>query len=280
MKQGILIFAFNNSEIDYVELAIHSAKQAKHYLNVPVSLVTDSKVWLTTKFPNDVALFDKIIESKDDTTQIKRFYDGHENYKNLIWKNSNRLNCFELSPYDETLVIDSDYIVNSTFLKCCWEQPHDFLIYNQHNDLSGWRDTREFDHISEYSIPFYWATVFFFRKTELNRKFFALIEHIRDNWQYYAILYQLAGARFRNDIAFSIAIHMMNGFTAGDFATPFANKLHYILDKDFLIKSNINEMHFLVQKQNKTSEYTALKTVNLDVHVMNKRSLLRTIRDV
>lgn len=280
MTQGVLIFAFNNEQVDYVELAIYAAKRVKTFLDKPVSLVTDSVEWLHNTFPDDVSVFDKIIESSDSTTQVKKFYDGADSYTNLVWKNSNRANCFELSPYDETLVIDSDFIINSNFLSYCWDQPHNFLIYNSYNDLASWRDTSEFDYINEFSIPFYWATVFFFRKTTPNSHFFTLIEHIKTNWSYYAKLYRLPSRKYRNDIAFSIAIHMMNGFTHGDFAYPIANKLSYVLDRDLLVSSVDTKMTFLVNKQHTSDQYTAISTNSLDVHVMNKQSLLKVIRNV
>ena len=49
MTQGILIFAFNSDGVDYVKMAILSAKRAKKFLNKPVSLVTDSKQYLIDK---------------------------------------------------------------------------------------------------------------------------------------------------------------------------------------------------------------------------------------
>ena len=67
---------------------------------------------------------------------------------------------------------------------------------------------------------------------------------------------------------------MMNGFTKGNFATPIANKLTYTLDRDFLIKQKDQSMTFLIQAKNSTDAYTLVKTTNLDVHVMNKSSLL------
>lgn len=73
---------------------------------------------------------------------------------------------------------------------------------------------------------------------------------------------------------------MMNGFTNGTFATPFANKLSYIIDRDILVEATDNRMVFLVNKQNTTNQYTALSTQSLDVHVMNKKSLLRVIQNV
>jgi hypothetical protein len=278
MSQGVIIFAFNNSEIDYVELAIYSAKRIKEYLGKPVTLITDSSNWLYKKFPSQAEIFDKIIESSDTTNQTKRFYDGNFNYKNLVWKNSNRVDCFSLSPYDETLVIDSDFLINSDTLKYCWDQPHDFLIFKDSNDLSGWRQNKEFDYVSEYSVDFYWATVFFFRKTENTRIFFSLLKHIKNQWTYYSKFYRLMTTNFRNDMAFSIAIHIMNGYGRGDFARPFFNKLHYILDRDFIVDDNNKTLKFLVQKPNKSNEYMLIKTHDLDVHVMNKVSLLKVVR--
>ena len=279
MTQGILIFAFNSEGVDYIKMAILSAKRAKKFLNRPVSLVTDSRQYLMENFPNDVSVFDKIIDSVDNTTQTKRFYNGTTEFTKHVWKNSNRVDSYTATPYDETLVIDSDFIINSSFLSYVWEQPNDFLIYTKHNDLAGWRDTREFDFVSEQSIPFYWATVFFFKKSKQNDSFFSLIKHIKENWVYFVKLYQLNSTKFRNDIAFSIAIHMMNGFTQGNFATSIANKLTYTLDRDFLIKQKEQSMTFLVQAKNSTDEYTLVKTTNLDVHVMNKNSLLTVMGD-
>ena len=274
MTQGILIFAFNSNGVDYIKLAILSAKRAKKFLNKPVSLVTDSKQYLIDNFSNDIDIFDKIIDSVDATTQTKRFYNGTNNFTKHVWKNSNRVDCYTSTPYDETLVIDSDFIINSSFLSYVWDQPNEFLIYTKHNDLAGWRDTSEFTFVSEQSIPFYWATVFFFKKSTRNENFFSLIKHIKENWIYFVKLYQLDSTKFRNDIAFSIAIHMMNGFTQGEFATSIANTLTYILDRDFLIKQKDQSMTFLVQAKTSTNAYTLVKTNNLDVHVMNKQSLL------
>ena len=279
MTQGILIFAFNSEGVDYIKMAILSAKRAKKFLNRPVSLVTDSRQYLMENFPNDVSVFDKIIDSVDNTTQTKRFYNGTTEFTKHVWKNSNRVDSYTATPYDETLVIDSDFIINSSFLSYVWEQPNDFLIYTKHNDLAGWRDTREFDFVSEQSIPFYWATVFFFKKSKQNDSFFSLIKHIKENWVYFVKLYQLNSTKFRNDIAVSIAIHMMNGFTQGNFATSIANKLTYTLDRDFLVKQKEQSMTFLVQAKNSTDEYTLVKTTNLDVHVMNKNSLLTVMGD-
>ena len=116
MTKGVVLFAYNNALVDYVGLAIKSTKLIKEHLNLPVTLVTDSSDWLNKTYPDDVALFDNIISSLDNTTQKKRFYDGSLHYELVPWKNSTRSNVYELTPYDETLVIDVDYILNSNYL--------------------------------------------------------------------------------------------------------------------------------------------------------------------
>ena len=82
---------------------------------------------------------------------------------------------------------------------------------------------------------------------------------------------------FRNDFAFSIAIHIMNGKQAGDFAQELPGKMIYAKDTDILISAEETTMKFLVEKKNYLGEYTLAKTQGLDIHVMNKLSLSRYI---
>jgi hypothetical protein len=275
MTKGVLLFALNNSEIDYITLAKYSSKKIKKFLNVPVALVTDSESLISYV---DLSDFDYIIEVDPQTKYYNRkFKDGISHSSITEWKNTHRFSSFELTPFDETLVMDVDYIINSDILNYCWDQPHDFLIYKNSKDLAGWRSNEEFTKLSDYSIPFYWATVFFFRKTRETSHFFSLIAHIKDNWQYYKFLYQISSANFRNDYAFSIAIHMMNGFMSGNFAKEIPGKMYYTLDKDYFLKIKNDSFYFLAQKN--SDIYYPLKVSNLDVHIMNKYSLLRIINE-
>jgi hypothetical protein len=278
MSRGVLLFAHNNSEIDYAKLAVYAAQRAKKFLQVPVSVVTDNR----SIFDNvDAEVFDNIIELTDKlTVNHKYFADGSNKNVHSVWNNTSRYSAYSLTPYDDTLVIDVDYIINSATLNYCWDQPHDFLIYQKGFDLAQWRNVDEFTSIGEHGIPFYWATVFFFRKTSNTELLFALISHIKSNWTYYKLVYQVHSTNFRNDIAFSIAIHMLNGFSIGTFAHHLPGKLFYVTDSDFLYEINDRIMKFLVQKKDSTVDYTPIKTSTVDVHVMNKYSLLRQIDNV
>lgn len=267
MSKGVLIFAFNNSEIDYVSIAAYAAKQVKKFLNVPVSIVTNKQELVQPD------IFDQIIVFNDNSNQVKRFYNGFAEYKLSTWHNTSRSNCYDLSPYEETIVIDSDYIVNCDRLKHCWENKEDFLIYDKSLDLASWRNTSEFEYITQYGPKFYWATVFFFRKTPKTKMFFSLIEYIKSNWEYYRTLYQIPGVKFRNDYAFSIAISILGD----DNFAKFPHRMLYVTDRDFIVDHKESKMTFLVQKKGTTDQYTAISTDNLDVHVMSKYSLLTVI---
>ena len=276
MTKGVLIFAQNNSEIDYAKISLYTAMRVKEFLQVPVTLVTDSKDWLLDSQPTAADVFDRIISIDSDTTQTKKFYDGTLASKTLTWKNLNRADCYDLSPYNETLVIDSDYIISSNNLSAVWSSPKNFLIYRDSFDLAQWRDDSSFRYLNQLSIPFYWATAFYFKKTQDTESFFNLVKYIKQNWSYYRALYNIDSTVFRNDFAFSIALNMMGE----EFFGKLPGKMNYILDRDVLVKIKENSFQFLVEKKNYSGEYVATKTTGLDMHIMNKYSLVRCINEV
>ena len=278
MTTGALIFAHNNSAVDYVKLAVFSANRIKEYLGIPVSIVTDNALWLQQTYPDHP--FDQVIETTCGESSNKYFYDGSMSSKELEWKNITRFQAYDLTPYDKTLVVDSDYIVSSSILKLALERDEVFQIYHKSMDLADWRDQTYFQRINPYSVPFYWATVFIFEKNQITESFFNLVSYIKENYRYFRMLYAIDSTSFRNDFAFSIAIHIMNGKTNGEFVTELPGTMTFIHDRDVLTGISGNTMQFLVEKEHYFGEYIAAKTTGLDVHVMNKMSLSRIIDEV
>jgi len=277
-SRGVLLFARNNSTIDYVKQAVFLANRIKQYLNIPTSIVTDSVDYLKDNF--DSSIFDRIIPVEyENSMNNRRYSDGALHSIVLNFKNDIRSKSFDLSPYDETIVMDTDYIISNNLLTKCFDSNQDLMLFKKSEDLAGYRDTFEFKYVSNSSIDFYWATVVFFRKTSNNKVFFDLISHISENWSHYRSVYQIDQLLFRNDYAFSIAVHIMNGFTDAKFAGELPGKLFYITDQDLLISLNEDKMKFLVQRENHLGEYTALSTHGQNIHVMNKFSLGRIIDD-
>jgi len=276
MTIGCVIFAQNTVGVDYVKLALFAARRVKEHLGIPVSLATDSESWLKF-YPEHTEVFDKIIPIVGSNNQQKRFYDGTLAYKTAEWKNLTRNQVYDITPYDRTLVIDSDYIINSNTLVKALNNDYSFQIFRKSFDLALDRDASSFDRINQHSIPFYWGTVFIFEKTASTRALFDLIEYIKINWEYFRIIYKIDAPNFRNDFAFSIAIHIMNGNTAGDFAQELPGLMTYTLDRDIMVDMKNNKMTFLVEKAHYPGEYTLVSTNATDVHVMNKQSLTRYI---
>lgn len=272
MSKGVLLFALNNSAIDYTKLAVFAASRVKRFLGVPVTVVTDSRDQLLKNDTDNIV--DTIIDIEDTTYYSRRFYDGAETFTSLQWKNTKRYTSFELSPYDETLVIDVDYIINSSTLSYCWNTPYDFLIYESGIDLT---QTETVKYVSDYSIPFYWATVFYFKKTNKVKAFFDLIQYIKDNWEYHRLLYQLPDKKFRNDFAFSIAIHMLSGSFDKEFVNHLPGKLFYTADKSYVLDISADYIKLLLENN---SQYIPVKISSLDVHIMNKFSLTRALENV
>ena len=278
MTKGVLVFARNNSQIDYVKQAYYMATRVQKFLNIPVSIVTDNSDYLKKTFSDYKSVFDKIIDTGfTDTYTLKRYNDGTLAGRQLEFKNDTRTLAYNLTPYDETLLLDSDFLVNNDVLNNCFSSNKDFLIYKDAYDLANFRDYSEFDYVSDTSVPFYWATCVFFRKTVSNKIFFDLLQHIQQNWFHYNSIFQINSSVYINDHAFSIAIHIMNGYQQGTFAGKMPGKLFYTTDKDILHEINDRTFLFLIEKENYLGEYTPIRFKNHNIHVMNKFSLGRII---
>ena len=62
-----------------------------------------------------------------------------------------------------------------------------------------------------------WATVIYFTKNELAEGIFDFMGKIKDNWDFYKMLYGFANYRYRNDYALSIALQSLTGYGDSNF---------------------------------------------------------------
>ena len=277
MTKGVLIFAHNNPQIDYGLMAIISGGLAKKNLKVPVSLVTDkwTIAWLkeSNMYSKAESIFDKIIEvEKPVTKNYRKLHDGF-NSQTIPFENSNRFSVWDLSPYDKTLMIDSDYLVFSTILNEYWDIDAPVMMSHSMNDITGDRAGILDNRVSETGIHMFWATTVMFDKSPESQFFFKLVDFIKDNYRYYADLFRFNPKQFRNDIAFSIAKHIMNGFeTEFVYTLP---PVFTIFDKDILLDVDKEKLIFLVDKPLDCGSFWASATEGVDVHVINKQSIIR-----
>jgi hypothetical protein len=265
MSKGVLLFAHNNSTVDYVKQADFCAKQIQKHLKLPVCLITSNEVCEQNNF-NHV-----IFVKSPDQIQKRSYYDGNEHHKDF-WNNQSRPDAYKLTPYEETIVMDTDYIVSNDSLNKVFDSKEDFLInYKaQHVDFNS-KYTDEMKYVSDTSIEMCWATVFYFKKTERTRILFELIDHIRNEWEFYRFKYQITNTNYRNDFAFAIALHMMNGFAESQWPKQLPCKLFYVTDKDIVESYSNNQWHFTLQSGLKC------KLQDMNIHIMNKIGLNKII---
>tara|TARA_Y100000589_G_scaffold232888_1_gene220411 strand:- start:280 stop:1119 length:840 start_codon:yes stop_codon:yes gene_type:complete len=272
MSEGVLLFAYNNEQLDYVKQAIFCAKRIKEFTNLNVTLVTDTPNQIK-KYPFHKKYIDHVLPaSKSTETQQKKFYDGSD-YIDATWKNFSRVSCYKFTPYEKTIVMDTDFIVSSDAILKCFNTQHDFMINRYAFDLNTTRDNSEELLVSNTSIPMYWATIFYFRKTNKTRILFDLVQYIRDNWSYYKLLYNFVSKTYRNDFAFSIALHILSNHQT-ELWPKIIPTLYMITDRDNLVDIKHDKMTLLLKNGEK--EIVASLTGS-DLHVMNKFSLDRQI---
>jgi hypothetical protein len=195
-SRGIVAFAINTATTDYASIAEQTVALAARVLGLPYTIITEdhraNKNW--HNYRNDIDL-------------------GHE----VEWKNFGRNLCYELSPYNETLVIDVDYVVQDPGLLKIFDLPWDYLLQRSARSLN---DEYVPGVMGAHSLPYVWATVFAFRKTSRAKVFFDLVQRIEANYHYYRELFNVESRSYRNDYAFAMADVILNGFAVSDVSIP------------------------------------------------------------
>jgi hypothetical protein len=254
MTCGCVIFAYDG-DIAYGPQAVLSARLVEKYLEIPVTLITNQ----STASKTDLSSFDSVIYSEMPDTKNYRTLSG----KQISFKNTNRSSVYDLTPYDRTLVIDSDFLVFSSRLKQYLNTNYDFMICEQMHDLVPGRPGSKV-RFNLSSLDMLWATNIIFNKTPEVESLFGLVEHIRENWNWYSSLYKFNPERFRNDYAFTVASHMMGDNFHVGLPSPILFN-----DRDALVKISDTGLSWIVGDQNQL-----VKTSGQDIHMMNKFDLL------
>jgi hypothetical protein len=184
-SRGIVIFANNTDTVDYVGIAELTGKLASQTLGIPYTIITSAEQdYVNQRYDVDTGNF-------------------------VQWKNAGRYQAYELSPYDETLVIDADLLVFDPVIGTVFEL-----------DNWDWQIMRDVKGLTQVyprtmginSLPYVWATAFAFRKTETAAMFFDLVRRVQENYAFYHSLFNIEQRNFRNDYAFAIADMIMTAY--------------------------------------------------------------------
>lgn len=279
------MFAHNNAEIAYGEIALCNALMIRHHMpEAKVALITDKWTleWMIENRSQQVVdkAFDDLIiidvTEQARNSKERRFHDTLSTVKSARWLNFGRASAYDLSPYDETLLIDADYLIQSSSLSRVWGSSADIMISKDVTTLEHKSPEMPDRWLNPFGIAMYWATAVYFRKSPTAKILFDMVEHIRDQYQYYAYLYGFSPALFRNDYAFSIAVHTMNGSLPEGIEPLPINSILTSFDSDELISvTNRDELVFLVNDSAARYRFSVTKIDGINVHVMNKYSIVR-----
>jgi hypothetical protein len=259
------MFAYN-TDFDYVKIANVSAALVKKWCSLPVTLITDEFGALQAG-----PYIDNIIIQPTNGTNKRTLRTTHDKETQVIdWKNLNRASVYDLSPYEQTILIDCDYLMFSDMLyELTWTNV-EFTCHKDVFDVTGQNCFQSDQRLSQYSIPMLWATVIYFRKSSFSKSVFDMMMLVQENYEYYAKVYGFRASPFRNDFALSIAYHAMSGYGLDELMPWKLNTLSPMTDVvDF---RGFKSGQLLYQYKNKGKMYTGISE-RVDLHVMNKAAL-------
>lgn len=266
MKRGAILFAFNSLKYDYFSMAEFTAKRISYFLNLPVTVVTDEN-----SLPNVPTFnFDNILVVEPDKSNNRDWG---------MWINKGRYQAYELSPYDETLLLDVDYVVNSNKLLKVFDICTDIMCHDNTKFLMQPNLPQEV--LSSYSYNTLWATAVVFKKTNKAKQVFECLEMIQKNFDHYANIHSFVSFTFRNDYALTLALKLVNGHLenkqdiipwslvhVGKNTKVYANTSD-IINSEYTIMFD-HWKHGKIKK-----EYMLIK--DMDFHMMNKDNFLELV---
>jgi hypothetical protein len=260
MSKGVVLFAHNNEKTDYYRMAVYTAGRVNRFLNLPVTIITDLETLSTTGAPDYT--FDQTIVMEADRSNSR----GKSS-----WINKGRYGVYELSPYNETLVLDTDYMINSRALLDTFDQPSDFVCYQNSKFLF---DNQSNEMMNNQTLSIYWATVMRFSKSDRVRDIFKMIEMVQRNYEHYSNLHQFMPYMYRNDYALTIALRTINGhldnqqdaITGRLIHASDTVKIERVDDVTYNVKSDMSS--------NGTTRQQYIKIRDYDFHMINKNNFM------
>lgn len=172
MSKGFVILAQNNKTDDYVRMAYALALSLKlsQKDDPNISLITDDKV--SNNYKN---VFDKIIPIPWGDSAAKK-----------DWKIENRWKIYHASPYEETIVLDSDMLVFKD-LSAYWNVFENYDIYFTSKVIDYRGNLIKDDYYRKAFVanhlPNLYNGLHYFKKSEIAKEFYQWMELVTNNWE-------------------------------------------------------------------------------------------------
>lgn len=196
MSMGVLCMAQNNSHVNYLQLAYaQRLSLALTNPDLPYAVITDQESLLTLEVSQREA-FDHVILLETDWA------------KDQEWKQRNDWQLFNLTPFRETIKVESDLLFVRSISHWWPVLRHRDLVLSlgcvdhkhQTSDKRNYRRVFDLNHLPDtYSGLMYW------RKSQLAHKFFHTTGRLYDNWERVRQSLIACNDPGSNDLVFSLA---------------------------------------------------------------------------
>ena len=188
-ERGYLIPAIDTDAVDYLGCAVQLARSIRHWH-------PDADISVITVRRSSDPVFNHVLPLP---------HGDLEGYAN-DWQ------CFEATPYRQTIKLEADMIMTSPFDHwwTLFEQRDVVIsqgcrnIYNEPADSRYYRQLFDRNHLPDvYNAITYW------RRSQLAQDFFQLVRTIFENWRDYSRLLKQPDAEPSTDVVYAIAAVLM-----------------------------------------------------------------------
>jgi hypothetical protein len=282
--KGVCFFAYNTEQIDYGRIAVMAALFVKrNMVNNNTCLITDQGTWdwisqSQSKAMIDSAFDEVILTQGEHKSNLRVHHDSPWTKFRSEFRNSNKHKILEYTPFDKTLLLDIDYIVQNNNLDYLFDSNEEISMYHNATNLDNQLPKEPEQRLKPYGIPMLWSTVVYFdKRSELAKLFFDTWAHVAENYDFYKFLYGFPPGLYRTDFCVSIAAHILNAQGTGELVSNFADEsMIYMSQKDDIVQvTDIDEWIYLVNDRTENWKDILTRVKSENVHVMNKRALDR-----
>lgn len=204
MSRGYIVIAQNTKEVDYLQQAYALALNLK---------LTQSKV-------NNLTVCVDPATKKKITAKHKKVFDHivdipwKDAAKGQAWKIHNKWKYLYMTPYDETVILDTDMIFPSD-VSHWWDimAQQDVWATTKVRTYRGDVVTSNFyrKYFELNNLPNVYTAFFYFKQSELASELFAMTEIIFQHWQrmFYKYLPEGKPDFLSGDVAFALAMKLL-----------------------------------------------------------------------
>ena len=204
MSKGYIVIAQNNGSVDYLEqayaLALNLKLTQSKVSNLSVCVDEKTKQLIQSKHKQ---VFDYIID-----------IPWNDDAKSTSWKINNKWKYYYMTPYDETVILDTDMIF-PVDVSHWWDMLADRDVWATTNVRTYRGDIVSSDYYRKYfvknDLPNVYTAFFYFKKSDLASELFAMIEIIFQHWQRMFYKYMPHGkpAWLSGDVAYALAMQLL-----------------------------------------------------------------------